>query len=272
MLAPIVLVGMLAVVIVGPAATGEQVTYAVGWGLLLVALLIPLAIVPNRGVPGAWRASMVAAAFLLLSAVSLRLPRLGLLAELQWNWQGKLLDLVWVLILYWVLRDWAVREAGLRWRAESGSLRPALVFISAAFIVPFGLTFAGLALSDEPVTGFGLERMLFDLTFPNLSEEMIWRGAMMAVLDRALGTPWGFFGARVGWGLVLTSVGFGLGHGVVLDADSGLSISLASALITGVAGLGFGWVRARTGTLWAAYLAHCAPEVAIGVAVAVGGR
>jgi hypothetical protein len=29
----------------------------------------------------------------------LRLPRLGPFASLQWNWQGKLLEVAWVIVL-----------------------------------------------------------------------------------------------------------------------------------------------------------------------------
>ncbi|MEY9210875.1 CPBP family intramembrane metalloprotease [Thermobifida halotolerans] len=226
---------------------------------LLLAVLSPLVLVAGRGRPGTARALSVAAVLLLVSRVCRNLPRVGVFAGLEWNWQGRLLDPAWVSILFSVLRNWARREAGLRLETEPGSLRRTLTFTAAAFTAAFVLV---LFTSASDGTGHvSAERLLFDSAIPNLTEELIWRGAMLAVLDRALGTPWRFFGARVGWGLVLTSVGFGLGHGLAVEA-SGAAFDPGAVLLTGSAGLALGWVRAVTGSVWPAFVVHCAPNSA----------
>ncbi|APU13279.1 MULTISPECIES: CPBP family intramembrane glutamic endopeptidase [Actinoalloteichus] len=268
-LAPVVLVAALAVVLVGPGEVWQEMSAAVLWAVILLALLAPVAYLVGRRAPGALLASAVAGAFLALTALSTALPRIGFFADLEWNWQGKLLDLAWVCLLFLVLRRWATTEAGLRWRLEPGSLRPVSILIIAAFLLPAGLMVLGGFTEPGSVPSPSVERVLFDATVPNLTEELIWRGAMLAVLDRVLGTPWRLFGAQVGWGLVLTSLGFGLGHGVLFDPAEGLSVDIAAVLATGIAGVIMAWVRARTGSIWPAFLAHCAPELGVDIGSAL---
>ncbi|ASO18803.1 membrane protease YdiL (CAAX protease family) [Actinoalloteichus hoggarensis] len=268
-LAPIVLVAVAAAALVGPGAVWAELSAAVLWAALLLGLLAPVAYLAGRKAPGALLASAVAGAFLVLTVLSTALPRFGVFADLEWNWQGKLLDLAWVGLLFLVLRHWATAEAGLRWRCEPGSLRPVFIFILAAFLVPAGSMVLAGVLEPGSVPSPSVERVLFDASVPNLTEELIWRGAMLAVLDRVLGTPWRFFGAPVGWGLVLTSLGFGLGHGVFLDPAAGVTVDVAAVLATGIAGVLMAWVRARTGSLWPAFLAHCAPELGVDIGSAL---
>ncbi|AOS62086.1 CPBP family intramembrane glutamic endopeptidase [Actinoalloteichus hymeniacidonis] len=262
-LAPILAVGGLAVAVVGPETAWRELSAASVWALLMLALLAPIVLVAGLRTPGALRASSVAGVFLVLTALSVSMPRMGVFADLEWNWQGKLLDLVWVGVLFIMLRRWASTEAGLRWRPEPGSLRSALPPIIGIFVVVAGMTILSAILAPGSVAVPNAERLLFDATVPNLTEELIWRGAMLAVLDRAFGTPWRFFGAPAGMGLVLTSIGFGLGHGVLFDPVNGVAVNLGAIVATGIAGLFLGWVRARTGCLWLAFLAHCAPELGV---------
>jgi membrane protease YdiL (CAAX protease family) len=79
-----------------------------------------------------------------------------------------------------------------------------------------------------------------------------------------------FGGARIGWGVVLTAWLFGLVHGIALDADGVMIFSPAYLLLTFVAGLVLGWIRALTGSLWPVFLAHVAPEAGVLLALAMG--
>ncbi|GAA1093527.1 CPBP family intramembrane glutamic endopeptidase [Nocardiopsis metallicus] len=229
--------------------------------------LAPVAWLAVRGRPGGPRALVVAAALVAVSMVALFLPRVGFFADLDWNWQGKLIELVWLVVLFLVLRRWAREEAGLRWRWEPGSVRPVVTVIALFFLVIMGLLLFALWLQGDPAEPVDGERLLFDSTYPNLTEELLWRGAILAVLDRALGTPWRFFGAPVGWGLVLTSLGFSFWHGFLYGPD-GMTVSLGLLLFSLISAVILGWVRARSGSVWPAYLGHCAPE--LGMSAALG--
>lgn len=253
-----------AAVLVGVAAGARETVAVVGIGLAdgMLSMLVaaPLLLLALRGRTGAWRVVCVLLLFILFSRWALVLPRVGPFAELDWNWQGKTLELVWLAVLFAVLWRWAREEAGLAWGVTRGTGLRVTVVIVGVLVVASALTLWALADAGAPREPPTVERMLFDVAHANLTEELLMRGAMLAVLDRVCGTPWRFFGARVGWGLVITTAWFGLWHGLVLTGD-GLLFDPGAILATGLAGLLLGWVRARSGSVWMAYLAHCAPEV-----------
>ena len=255
--------------VAGPAATLSQSGTGLATALLQCVVLAPLALFAARHREGAGRMLLLAAGFLMISFTVHLLPRIGPLADLDWNWQGKTFELVWLTVLLAVLARWAREDVGVRLPVP-GSLRPALVVIAVVFTVQALLVVLTVVSGDDAFDGFHTpERLLFDLTHANLVEELLWRGVLIALLDRALGTPWRFFGAKVGWGLVLTTLSFGLGHGLLVTAE-GFVFAPDQIILTGLLGLMMGWVRARTGSVWLAYLAHCAPEVAIHAGVGIG--
>lgn len=263
-----VLVAVVAVV-AGPVRTITEVGAGAASFVLQCLVLAPIVLLAARRRPGAARLVLVAAAFLLLSFTVHALPGIGFFADLDWNWQGKTFELIWLTILLVMLGRWARADVGVRAPVQ-GSLRPALVVIAVVFTIQALLVTLTVASGDSTFDGFhSTERLLFDLAHANLVEELLWRGVLIALLDRALSTPWRFFGAKVGWGLVLTTLSFGLGHGLLLTTE-GLVFAPDQIILTGLLGLIMGWVRARTGSVWLAYLAHCAPEIAIHAGVGVG--
>lgn len=236
--------------------------FAVGGLILLAWLAVALPVAARMGREGAIAVVAVSLLF-LVNLIGLSLPRIGFFAELDWNWQGKTLDLVWCLLLIGMLSPQMRREIGWTWATRPGTLP--IAFINIAILAIAGFALLGGASAQE----LTLERVLFDTTHPNLVEEIVFRGFMLALLDRAFGTRWTFGGARIGWGVVLTAWLFGLVHGIALDADGALVFSLPYLLLTFIAGLVLGWIRALTGSLWPAFLAHAAPEAGILLALAV---
>ena len=85
------------------------------------------------------RAVAVAAFFVLLTSVSARSQPIA--AELQRNWQGKVMDLLWVVILCMILHRWARQETGLLRLPAPGSRRVALRVVGgvSALFVALGL-------------------------------------------------------------------------------------------------------------------------------------
>lgn len=248
-------------------ATGlDVVGVALGNALVLGAVIVlPWLIV---AAPAVWRVGrngivviLAVALLFLVNLIGLSLPRVGFFAELEWNWQGKTLDLIWCLLLIGLLSPQLRREIGWTWETRPGTLPVA--FINIGILVIVGFVTLGTNAVAGATQGLTLERILFDASYPNLVEEIVFRGFMLALLDRAFGTQWTFAGARIGWGVVLTAWLFGLGHGIWLDADGILVFDPVYLVMTFAAGLVFGWIRALTGSLWPAYLAHAAPEAGI---------
>jgi len=227
---------------------------------LTMVVVSPLLVLALRGRSGAARALVVLFLLIVCSRWALGLPRVGAFAALDWNWQGKTLELVWLAVLFAVLWRWARDEAGLGWGIRRGSGRQLASVIVGVFLISGALSLWAFADADAAHVLPSIERVLFDATHANLTEELLVRGAMLAVLDRVCGTPWRFFGAQVGWGLILTTVWFGLWHGLIFTPD-GLMFDPGAIIATGIAGLLLGWIRARSGSVWLAYVAHCAPEL-----------
>lgn len=101
--------------------------------------------------------------------------------------------------------------------------------------------------------------------FTVLTEEVLFRGVIWALLDR-------MGGDAVAW--VGSSVAFGLGHVVVARQQAmreghhqGRWI-VATVVATGGAGLFLGWLRLRTGGIWAPVGVHAA----VNMVLAVGAR
>lgn len=86
-----------------------------------------------------------------------------------------------------------------------------------------------------------------------LPEEWFYRGYLQQRFDNAFGTPWRILGANLGWGWLLASVCFALGH-LVLDArPERLAVFFPSLL--------FGYMKARTGSVFAPTLFHALSNV-----------
>ncbi len=97
------------------------------------------------------------------------------------------------------------------------------------------------------------------------AEEVVHRGAVWWVLDQAGGADLALWG---------TTVSFALGH-VVVARDQAIREErsvptwvVVTVLATGVAGLLLGWLRLRTGGIWAPMGVHAG----VNMALALGAR
>lgn len=172
----------------------------------------------------------------------------------RYNWTGKVLELLVSFIAIGLLMrfdGWIGEEFGLRLKFNPGTskdvllfLVPVLLFESVAlwFLIPGGVpTF---------------EDHLFQLTAPGITEELAFRGVLLALLDRALLTRVRVFGADVGWSAVVTSIIFGLWHGLDVSAHFRISLEVAPMVIPTLGGFVLVWCRARSGSLVLPIVAH----------------
>jgi membrane protease YdiL (CAAX protease family) len=178
------------------------------------------------------------------------LPRPGLIAGLELNWVGKSLSLLSTCAILRLLPSVSFREAGVTWDQAAGSLRPA---IAVSVITILSATVASAMISSSP--NLSWEWLLFQATMPGLDEELFLRGLMLLLFHQAFGKNMSMAGAETGWGLWLTTVLFGLLHGVAW-ADGSLQINIAAIVFTGFVGLVAGWIRERTGSLVVPVLFH----------------
>jgi membrane protease YdiL (CAAX protease family) len=226
-----------------------------GVALLLV---LPAASARRRG---AVRALAIFAAIAiadgLLLALPLAVPALRP-AGAEYNWGGKVLSLALGLGCVYLLRVVSPAEAGLTWSQRPGSIRPAVTLVGIVLLIELPLFWVMFG----PATP-SLADHAFQLTLPGLSEELMYRGVLLALLDRVAKPGWSVAGATLGWGAVATSVLFGAVHAMNLRSDWSLSFNWLAGLLPLVGGLLFVWLRARTGSLvWPIVLHNAANELA----------
>lgn len=141
-------------------------------------------------------------------------------------------------------------------------LRPAAL-VSLAVLATYALGFVGWAhLSGRAPTGDpgevtrnALEWLAWGFVFVALPEEYFFRGVLQPALDGdGRGRSVRVLGADLGRGAVLSSVAFGVGH-IIIDVavQGGTTLERAA---TGFSALWFAWLRARTGSVLPAAVAH----------------
>jgi membrane protease YdiL (CAAX protease family) len=172
----------------------------------------------------------------------------------HYNWTGKVLELVVCLSAVAILigaAGWDRRELGL-----TTSFNPRTGKDVLRFLIPV-LVFETIALwflIPGQVPTF--EDHLFQLTAPGVTEELAFRGILMALLDRAFLGRRLVLGAHLGWSAVVTSILFGLWHGLDVSAHFHVSLAIAPMVIPLLGGFVLAWCRARSGNLLLPIFAH----------------
>jgi membrane protease YdiL (CAAX protease family) len=144
-------------------------------------------------------------------------------------------------------------------RNESGTL------VTASLVIAYSNLTQGATLNSA------ISALLFYVFFLGLGEELLFRGYIQSRLNDAFGRPFQFYGVKWGWGIVITSVLFGLMHVINLGslAIGDWQLTPWWGLWTFFAGLVNGFVREKTGSIVAPTILHGLPQ---GIAYAVLGR
>ena len=172
----------------------------------------------------------------------------------DWNWTGKLLSLAWALAFI-AVGPLSRRDVGLTPRQRAGSVLPASLVTGALVALGVGV---GLVFGEGGP--FEAEALLYQLSMPGLAEELAYRGVFLALLHRALPADEGT--AAFWWPAVVTTLAFGLWHGLSLEGGR-VSFDFLSFLYPLIGGGAFAWLRERTGSLLFPILAHNAANTAL---------
>jgi len=194
-----------------------------GWVLLFISTLV---LVPGlQALPALWSG-----------------PRLP--GE-RWNWSGQLLGLagaIWIASMLARRAGMPWREMGFTWAQRPGSLHSA-VWVSAATL---SLNVLVTRLSTFRLQSVTLETWAYQATLPGLVEEVLFRGVLLALLDRAFTARWSVLGVQAGWGAAVVTLVFVALHGLSVGTLLGV---LPAALL-------YLWLRLRTGSLALPVVVH----------------
>jgi len=166
-----------------------------------------------------------------------------------------LVEIVGLLLMVWVMNR---QKPVAGWRRN-------LVTVILLLLFPVLLGLAMRRLSAVVVS-----TVLWQFVFSGFGEEFVWRGYAQSRLNQAFGRPWKLWGVQFGAGLIISAILFGLLHAFnTYDPAIGLSsLAWGWAVWTAFAGLTFGVIREKTGTLLAPGIAHGLPD-AVGEAILV---
>jgi membrane protease YdiL (CAAX protease family) len=111
--------------------------------------------------------------------------------------------------------------------------------------------------------------VIWQFVFSGFGEEILYRGYFQSRINEEFGRPYSFLGANFGIGLVISSLLFATAH--VLNPfnpfKGSYDLAWGWGLWTFFAGLFFGLMREKTGSIIASGIAHGLPE-AFGDAIA----
>jgi uncharacterized protein len=237
----------------GPSSEAIE---TVAFQLVVLAALIAAAALLARRAPD-FRTVAVALgslALVHLAVFSSVLPRA--LIHSHWNWEGKILSIVVTLVLIAIIPSLSWSEVGFRWN-QHGTTAPALA--AAALVCAFSWSVD--LLVPHPHVAPTAQAIWYQALIPGPSEEPLYRGLVLVLLDRAFGNKfWIVFGAPFGYGAIIMSLWFGVIHGVGV---TGGHIVAVWPVIAGVAliGFGLGWIRMRTRSLIMPIVTHAVVDV-----------
>jgi uncharacterized protein len=212
---------------------------AAGWGLALFVLIV--ASVAARAEGRMWARRAVALLALYLIALALA----GWLLPAAWAAWGSAIAAFAVLLTAQPFISLGVltpAEIGLT-APRSGTLRVVVLAVGLALLLNVVVMIVRGA-APVRVAGTTVAAVLVAAVL----EELVFRGVLLALLDRALPQRWRVAGAYIGWGGVALTLSFVALHG------------LRPGLLLGVlpAALLYLWLRERTGSLLAPIAAHLA--------------
>lgn len=179
-----------------------------------------------------------------------RLLNVDLFAGQQWNWVGKTASAAWAIGFVYTSTLLSKADAGWTLKVKQGKS----VFVLTALFLLLRL---GLRIFFQRFAGgYRLETFCYEATLPGLSEEIVFRGILLGLLNKAFPATWTLLNASFGWGLVLTSVLFGLVHGLSFKEHWRPDFSSQRFLMTGGLGFVLGFIKEKAKSLAPAVLFH----------------
>jgi len=136
----------------------------------------------------------------------------------------------------------------------------ALAWASAFAAVIFPLFWVGYRFWWKPVHPFAWvppvswsDELLGQLLVIALPEEAFYRGYLQTAIDDAWGSKVRIAGARLGWGILVSAILFGIGHFLTEPRPDRLAVFFPALM--------FGWLRARTGGVGAGIALHAMSNI-----------
>jgi len=187
--------------------------------------------------------------FFLLTILVLYLPNLPFLENLNYNWQGKFLTFVLALAFVYFLPYLTKEQAGFTFKIDPSVWVPLIILLVIS--IAYNIYESGLSGGDSTK-----EYLLFELTLPGLSEETVFRGVLLGLLNLVYVARKKILGAYFGWGALILCVLFGVGHAVYFDENQQVQFYFQGFIVTFILGVFMTYLREKGKSIVPALIFH----------------
>lgn len=174
------------------------------------------------------------------------IPELNIV-ESRWNWEGKLLGIVFGIICYFSFRKHFAENDYVSLRQFPGSFRKSLV--AALVIVVMAIVLAYATGTSE----FNFETLAFQATMPGFDEELMFRAVLLGLLMSSLRERISFLGNP---SILLTAILFGVMHALTLSKDMSVNFEPLYFIQTGIGGYVWAWIAVKSRSILLPVLSH----------------
>lgn len=200
-------------------------------------------------------ASLVCFIIIAVDSIFTFLPKIMGVSHFNWNFEGKLSEIFWLLFVIYILKWISPREVGL----NIPKIKHILLAVAIVSIYTlFALTEWILTQQLPPKSILNIETLLFQFTLPGLVEELFFRGALLAIFNRYFVSRWCFLNVKWGVGAIIVTLYFIVGHLITFSTENNLfafhldylSFDLIFLSLTLI------YLREKTGSIWPGVLFH----------------
>ncbi len=185
----------------------------------------------------------------LVTVIPIQYPILNLF-NLQMNWQGKVNSYILAFTFFFFYRKFPIDEYGFTLKQKENSHKYFLKILIGFTL--FALIYSHLIerYSSE------IENILFQLTMPSIVEEIVFRGILLGLLNQVFIKSFRIGKTYFGMGVIITSILFGLWHGLSIDTSLGFNLYWVPLIYTTVIGFILALIKERTGSILGPIILH----------------
>ena len=202
----------------------------------------------------------IAAALFLLDTILVNyFAGIRLFPSQRCNWVGKFASITWATVFVYVNGLISRNEVGWTTKRQAGSLG----FFLSVLVILSVLKLYFYHAYNHPPASVHFETVLFQATMPGIAEEIVFRGILLALLNKVFQTKWSAFGVRFGWGAIISSILFGLVHGFYIDGAWSLHFITIGIIRAAIDGFFLALVKEKTKSLVPAIIIHNVLDVIV---------
>ncbi len=188
--------------------------------------------------------------FFLSTIAILFIPNLPILDKLNWNWQGKFLSFAVAILFIYLFPYLTKEQAGFAFKINKSVWLPFIILTA----ISLGWNFFHINTLQE--IDKSKEYLLFQLTMPGISEEPIFRGILLGLLNLIFVTRRKILGANIGIGALIQIILFGIGHAIYFDEKQHIQFYMEGFIFTFILGVFMTYLREKGESIIPAILFH----------------